>query len=182
MFIQTEHTPNPNAMKFLPGRVVMEHGILDFPNIKSAECSPLAMRLFAIKGVIRVFFGTNFIIIGKNDVISWDILKSQVLTVVKDHYISGANILLHDVNDTNVIDSDDEIVIQIKDLIDSRVRPSVINDGGDIIFRSFKDGIVYLHMQGACSGCPNSSATLKYGIENMLRHYVPEVVKVIAVD
>jgi len=182
MFIQTENTPNPNTLKFLPGRDVMGQGTADFADVEAAGRSPLASRLFAIDGVGRVFFGSDFVTVGKAEGVEWAVLKPQVLAALMDHYTSGAALLSDDGAPAASGEADSEVVAQIKELIDTRVRPAVANDGGDIIFRSFEDGVVYLHMQGACSGCPSSTATLKHGIENMLRYYVPEVQAVEAVD
>lgn len=182
MFIQTETTPNPSTLKFLPGRDVMGQGTADFPNASDASRSPLAADLFEIEGVTRVFLGSDFVTVAKADDADWAVLKPQVLSAIMDHYTSGAAILNPGGEALADAEEDDEIVAQIKELLDTRVRPSVAGDGGDIIFRGFEDGIVYLHMQGSCSGCPSSTATLKYGIENMLRHYVPEVQAVEAVD
>lgn len=182
MFIQTENTPNPNTLKFLPGRDVMGQGTADFADEASAQRSPLATRLFVIEGVGRVFFGADFITVGKTEASDWTVLKPQVLAAIMDHYTSGAALLSDEARAAAVSEDDSEVVAQIKELIDTRVRPAVANDGGDIIFRNFEDGVVYLHMQGSCSGCPSSTATLKHGIENMLRYYVPEVQAVEAVD
>jgi Fe-S cluster biogenesis protein NfuA len=182
MFIQTESTPNPNTLKFLPGRDVMTHGTADFADAAAAQRSPLAGRLFAIDGVGRVFFGSDFITVGKGEAVDWAVLKPQVLAAIMDHFTSGAAVLTDDEAVKASDGEDSDVVAQIKELIETRVRPAVANDGGDIIFRSFEDGVVYLHMQGSCSGCPSSTATLKHGIENMLRYYVPEVQGVEAVD
>jgi Fe-S cluster biogenesis protein NfuA len=182
MFIQTENTPNPNTLKFLPGRDVMGQGTADFADAEAAKRSPLATRLFTIEGVARVFFGADFVTVGKTEGSDWAVLKPQVLAAVMDHYTSGAALLSDDGAPVPSGEADSDVVAQIKELIDTRVRPAVANDGGDIIFRSFEEGVVYLHMQGACSGCPSSTATLKHGIENMLRYYVPEVQAVEAVD
>ena len=177
MFIQTETTPNPASLKFLPGRVVMEKGTADFRSVKEAKLSLLAQNLFKIEGVEGVFFGSNFISITKNEGIDWQVLKPPTLGAISDHYESGAAIINQiesSENDaTNTENS--ELVVQIKELLDTKVRPAVAMDGGDITFSSYKDGIVYLQMKGACSGCPSSTATLKAGIENMLKHYLPEV-------
>ena len=187
MFIQTEQTPNPQTLKFLPGKVVMEEGTAFYQNIEEAANSPFARRLFAIDGVKGVFFGSDFITITKNDSYEWQVMKPSVLGGIIDHFNSEDKTIEKN-NDTNTDSSlkknedDSEIVKQIKELLDTRVRPAVAMDGGDIIYDSFKDGIVYLHMQGACSGCPSSTATLKMGIENMLKHYVPEVQEVKPVD
>jgi len=182
MFIQTETTPNPNTLKFLPGRVVMEAGTADFPDRGSTGRSPLAARLFTIDGVARVFFGSDFVTVAKGDEIDWAVVKPLVLGAIMDHFTSGDATLAPGAESSAAVGDDSELVAQIKELLDTRVRPSVAGDGGDIIFRGFENGVVYLHMQGSCSGCPSSTATLKYGIENMLRYYVPEVQAVEAVD
>ncbi len=180
MFIETESTPNPATLKFLPGRDVMGPGTADFATAEAAERSPLASALFALPGVSRVFLGGDFVTVTKSDLAAWQTLKPQVLGAVMEHFVAGRPVLLADAAaaEEDVSPEDSEIVAQIKELLDTRVRPAVAGDGGDIVFRGFRDGIVRLHMQGACSGCPSSSATLKHGIENMLRHYVPEVVSV----
>jgi Fe-S cluster biogenesis protein NfuA len=184
MFIETESTPNPATLKFLPGQEVMGAGSVDFASAASAARSPLAAALFALPGVARVFFGSDFISVTRNDLISWQSLKPQVLGVIMDHYVSGLPLIEGDTDafEEDIDPADREIVEQIKELLDTRVRPAVAGDGGDIVFRGYRDGIVRLHMQGSCSGCPSSSATLKHGIENMLRHYVPEVVAVEQVE
>ena len=187
MFIQTEQTPNPQTLKFLPGKVVMEIETVFFQNIKEAENSPLAKRLFDIDGVVSVFLGSDFITITKDDSFDWQVMKPALLGAIMDHYNSGdVTIINKEIeNGKKSLDqnpNDSEIVKQIKELLDTRVRPAVAMDGGDIIYKNFEDGIVYLHMQGACSGCPSSTATLKMGIENMLKHYVPEVKEVRPVD
>lgn len=182
MFIQTETTPNPNTLKFLPGRAVMSRGTADFANAAEAERSPLASKLFEIEGVTRVFYGSDFITVGKADAVDWMVLKPQVLATIMDHFTADAGVLAEEQDDGEGEEADSEVVAQIKELLDTRVRPAVANDGGDIIFRRFQDGVVYLHMQGSCRGCPSSTATLKHGIENMLRYYVPEVQSVQAVD
>jgi Fe-S cluster biogenesis protein NfuA len=181
MFIQTEQTPNPATLKFLPGKTVMESGTADFATLAAAERSPLAKRLFAVDGVARVFLGNDFISVTKAGDHEWHVLKPPILGALMEHFTSGA--LVVDPADGVPVSTtvDDEIVTQIKELLDTRVRPAVAQDGGDIVYRGFERGIVYLHMQGACAGCPSSTATLKMGIENMLRHYVPEVVRVEAV-
>lgn len=179
MFIQTEETPNPATLKFLPGRVVMASGTVDFDDAEAATPSPLAERLFTIEGVKRVFLGGDFITVTKADGSDWAVLKPQVLGVVMEHFLADRPTYVGGSKEAHApADDDDEIVAQIKELLETRVRPAVAQDGGDIIFHAFEDGIVYLHMQGSCSGCPSSTATLKMGIENMLRHYVPEVVEV----
>jgi Fe-S cluster biogenesis protein NfuA len=181
MFIQTEETPNPATLKFLPGKSVMNRGTADFASPEGAERSPLAQRLFLVDGVTRVFLGSDFITVSKGEDKDWSLLKPVILGIIMEHFTTGKPILLADAPaEGSPADSseDDEIVVQIKELLETRVRPAVAQDGGDIVFHSFEDGIVYLHMQGSCSGCPSSTATLKMGIENMLRHYVPEVVEV----
>jgi len=186
MFIQTEATPNPATLKFLPGQPVLESGTLELRDTTEAAKSPLAERLFEIKGVNGVFFGSDFVTVTKSEG-EWSHLKPAILGAIMEHFMSGAPLLragetAGDDSDKEFFESTDaETVATIKDLIETRVRPAVANDGGDITFRGFKEGIVYLHMQGACSGCPSSTATLKSGIENMLRHYVPEVQEVRAV-
>jgi Fe-S cluster biogenesis protein NfuA len=181
MFIQTETTPNPATLKFLPGREVMEAGTVDFANAETASRSPLATRLFAINGVTRVFFGNDFVTVTKGDE-EWQHIKPAVLGAIMEHFTSGDPTMLDgEAQVGGAAEGDSDIVIQIKELLDTRVRPAVAQDGGDIVFHGFEDGVVYLTMQGACSGCPSSTATLKSGIENMLRHYVPEVQEVRAV-
>ena len=182
MFIQTEETPNPATLKFLPGRVVMERGTADFDAADKAARSPLAESLFRIEGVARMFLGSDFITVTKTDAKDWPVLKPQILGLIMEHFSTNRPVILAEGTEgaggAAADSEDDEIVTQIKELLDTRVRPAVAQDGGDIIFHSFEDGVVYLHMQGSCSGCPSSTATLKMGIENMLRHYVPEVVEV----
>jgi len=185
MFIQTEATPNPATMKFLPGRTVLESGTADFTDAAAAEIkSPLAAKLFGVDGVEAVFFGNDFITVTKNDAKEWHVLKPSVLGAVMEHFTAGDSIMNENMDAQNAntaSEDDDEVVGQIKELIDTRVRPAVAMDGGDIVFESFDDGIVYLQMQGACAGCPSSTATLKMGIENMLKHYIPEIIEVRAV-
>ena len=186
MFIQTEQTPNPQTLKFLPGKVVMEQGTAFFQNVEEGSNSPFAKRLFELDGVEGVFFGSDFITITKNQSLDWQVMKPLILGSIMDHYNSGdVTIKTQKKNDDaslKVDKNDTDIVKQIKELLDTRVRPAVAMDGGDIVYDSFKDGVVYLHMQGACSGCPSSTATLKMGIENMLKHYVPEVQEVRPID
>ena len=186
MFIQTEQTPNPQTLKFLPGKVVMEDGTAFFQNVEEASMSPFAKRLFEIEGVEGVFFGSDFITITKSQSIDWQIMKPLILSSIMNHYNSNEETIIKETKKQNNSlqndEDDNDIVKQIKELLDTRVRPAVAMDGGDIIYDSFKDGVVYLHMQGACSGCPSSTATLKMGIENMLKHYVPEVQEVRPVD
>ncbi len=187
MFIQTEQTPNPQTLKFLPGKVVMEEGTAFYQTVDEAQQSPFARRLFEVDGVEGVFFGSDFITITKSEKYEWQVLKPSVLGGIIDHYNSGEMTIekskeKESEKSTNKNQNDSEIVKQIKELLDTRVRPAVAMDGGDIIYNDFEDGIVYLKMQGACSGCPSSTATLKMGIENMLKHYIPEVQEVRPVD
>ncbi len=185
MFIQTEATPNPATLKFLPGRTVLGSGTLEFNDREAAARSPLAERLFNVPGVTGVFYGSDFVTVTKDDS-DWQHLKPAILGAIMEHYMSGGPLMADGSTDGDV-DSDDaeffnetdaETVEIIKDLIETRVRPAVANDGGDITFRGFRDGIVYLNMKGSCSGCPSSTATLKHGIQNLLKHYVPDVVEV----
>ena len=182
MFIQTESTPNPATLKFLPGQTVLEMGTADFPSADTADKSPLAQRLFAVDGVTGVFFGTDFVTITKADSIDWDHIKPALLGAIMEHYQSGAPVMAEGVTAVSghaEHDGEDAAVVgQIKELLDTRVRPAVAQDGGDITFHGFDRGVVYLHMQGACAGCPSSTLTLKMGIENLLRHYIPEVTEV----
>lgn len=182
MFIQTESTPNPATLKFLPGKAVMSNGTANFAEASESARSPLATRLFAIEGVAGVFLGSDFVTVTKTDDKEWDVLRPQVLGGIMEHYQSGRPSIEEDAADGADAGSDDPIIKQIRELIDTRVRPAVAQDGGDIVFKGFEDGIVSLHMQGACAGCPSSTATLKHGIENMLRYYVPEVQEVRAVE
>ena len=187
MFIETEATPNPATLKFLPGRDVMgDRGTADFTSVEEAAGrSPLAERLFGLGDVARVFFGSDFVTVTKMLDADWQTLRPQVLGAIMEHYLAGLPILEGAAAEEHAEDfepADQEIVAQIKELLDTRVRPAVASDGGDIVFRGFRDGIVRLRMQGACSGCPSSRATLKHGVENMLRHYVPEVVAVEQVE
>jgi len=182
MFIQTETTPNPATLKFLPGRPVMSDGVLDIPSVADAAKSPLAERLFGVAGVAGVFLGSDFITVTKSDA-EWQQIKPAILGAIMEHFMSGAPITSGAAEASGDADEffdgkDAETVAIIKELIETRVRPAVANDGGDITFRGFKDGIVFLHMKGACSGCPSSTATLKHGIQNLLRHFVPDVVEV----
>jgi Fe-S cluster biogenesis protein NfuA len=180
MFIQTEPTPNPATLKFLPGRTVLASGTLDMRDPEAASQSPLAERLFAISGISGVFFGSDFVAVTKSNG-EWQQLKPAVLGAIMEHFMSGAPIVrstqgTHE--EEFFAPEDSETVATIKELIESRVRPAVANDGGDITFRGFKEGVVYLDMKGACSGCPSSTATLRHGIQNLLRHYLPDVVEV----
>ena len=178
MFIETEQTPNPATLKFLPGRAIMASGTADFASAEKAERSPLATRLFQIEGVTGVFLGADFVTVTKADGRTWQVLKPAILGVIMEHLTANRPILLEESAATAPAGEEDELTAQIRELIDTRVRPAVAQDGGDIIFQGFEDGVVYLHMQGSCAGCPSSTATLKMGIENMLKHYVPEVVEV----
>ena len=180
MFIQTESTPNPATLKFLPGQPVLEVGTADFPSADTAGSSPLATRIFAVDGVTGVFMGLDFVTVTKADGVEWDHIKPAILGAVMEHYQSGAKAVEGEAASGHAEhDGEDaEIVGQIKELLDTRVRPAVAQDGGDITFHGFDRGVVYLHMQGACAGCPSSTLTLKMGIENLLRHYIPEVVEV----
>ena len=181
MFIQTEATPNPATLKFLPGRSVSEAGMVNFENKEQAARSPLAETLFSINGVSGVMYGMDFVSVTKADG-EWQHIKPAVLGALMEHFISGANLMATS-DGAASSDSDDEffepadasLVATVKELLESRIRPTVAADGGDITFRGYKDGIVYLAMKGACAGCPSSTATLKHGIENLLRHYVPEI-------
>jgi len=181
MFIQTEATPNPATMKFLPGRPVLESGTLDMPTREAAAQSPLAERLFDIANVGGVFFGSDFISITKTDG-EWQQMKPAILGAIMEHYMSGAPLLASGAEQAEAEEffdeKDAETVATIKDLIETRVRPAVAGDGGDITFKGYKEGVVFLHMKGACSGCPSSTATLKHGIQNLLHHFVPDVVEV----
>ena len=187
MFTQTESTPNPATLKFLPGQTVLEMGTADFPTRDAGATSPLAQRLFAVEGVTGVFFGTDFVTVTKGADAEWQLLKPTILGVIMEHYVSGAPLLndqaepAAEAEKPEVSEEDTEIVTQIKELLETRVRPAVAQDGGDIIFHGYEDGVVMLEMFGACSGCPSSAVTLKNGIENMLRHYIPEVTEVRAV-
>ena len=176
MFIQTEDTPNPATLKFIPGAEVMGSGTVHFDSVDEAGSSPLARRLFGVDGVASVFLGGDFVSITKDDSREWFTIKPGVLAAIMEHYASGLPVVESDTGEAGGDDADeDDTVRQIKHLLDTRVRPAVAMDGGDIVFKSFEDGVVTLFMRGACQGCPSSTATLKMGIENMLRHYIPEV-------
>ncbi|XP_053678389.1 NFU1 iron-sulfur cluster scaffold homolog, mitochondrial-like isoform X2 [Anopheles nili] len=181
MFIQTQDTPNPDSLKFLPGVAVLEKGqTMDFPSVSTAQCSPLAKLLFRIEGVRSVFFGSDFVTISKQEDAEWRIIKPEVFAVIMDFFASGLPIVTDAKPnpDTQINEDDDETVQMIKELLDTRIRPTVQEDGGDIIFMGFDDGIVKLKMQGSCSSCPSSIVTLKNGVQNMLQFYIPEVVSV----
>ena len=184
MFIQTEHTPNPATVKFLPGCPVMPSGTANFPDLAAAENSPLAVSLFGVEGITGVFLGADFITVTKSDDKDWEIMKPQILGVIMEHFQSCKPVIEGETKEADSSGGGEETGVsqKIKELIDTRVRPAVAQDGGDIVFKKFEDGIVYLHMQGACAGCPSSTATLKHGIENMLRHYIPEVTEVRAIE
>ena len=192
MFIQTEATPNPATLKFIPGREVVSGGAIDFRDPEAARSSPLAARLFEIPGVSGVFFGHDFVTVTREERtesgFEWQHLKPAILGAIMEHYASGEPVMLDeagareaDGDEEFYEDGDGEIVSTIKELLETRVRPAVAQDGGDITFRGYREGIVYLHMRGACSGCPSSTATLKYGIQNLLRHFIPEVREVEAI-
>lgn len=187
MFIETEVTPNPDTLKFLPGRTVLQAGTANFPSPDGAEASPLAEAMFALPSVTGVFLGYDFVTITKSAETEWNDAKPQILAALMQFFASGAPVLHHEgaVDASVAVDEDEadrEIIDQIKALLDEKIRPAVAGDGGDIVYRGFKDGVVYLTMQGACAGCPSSTITLKHGIENLLKYYVPEVVDVRAVD
>lgn len=188
MFIETEATPNPATLKFLPGEQVMPAGTREFTSAEAAEASPLAEALFSLGDVTGVLFGRDFVSVTAAPGVDWSQLKPQVVAMLLDHFVSGAPLfsgpdasgILVPAEDEDFADdpADVDVIEQIRDLIETRVRPAVANDGGDIIYKGFRDGVVFLTMQGACSGCPSSSATLKQGIEGLLKHYVPEVTEV----
>jgi Fe-S cluster biogenesis protein NfuA len=190
MFIETETTPNPATLKFLPGQAVMSGGTRDFRSEEDAAASPLAEALFSLGDVSGVFFGSDFVSVTAGEGVEWASLKPQVVAVLLDHFVTQAPLFYATAAGNGIAvppeaeadhgddPADAEIVDQIKDLLETRIRPAVANDGGDIAYRGFRDGVVYLTMHGACSGCPSSTATLKHGIESLLKHYVPEVTEV----
>lgn len=187
MFIQTENTPNPNTVKFLPGNPVMDStdggGVAEFKTVEEAACSMLAQKIIGLAHVEGVFFGSDFISVTKGDDADWEKMQTLVMAAIMDHYMTGMPLFREGMEPNTAKDhsdngEDDELTLQIKELLDTRVRPMVAMDGGDIVFERFEQGIVYLTMRGACAGCPSSTMTLKGGIENMLRHYVPEVLEV----
>ena len=186
MFIETEHTPNPDTLKFLPGQVLLEAGTANFPDADAAEASPLATAMFSIPSVTGVFIGYDFVTITKATEEDWGAVKPNVLAGLMQFFASGASVLtITDQTATMSVEESEEdadIIEQIKTLLDEKVRPAVAGDGGDIVYRGFKEGVVYLQMQGACAGCPSSTITLKHGIEKLLKYYVPEIVDVRAVD
>ena len=186
MFIQTEETPNPSTLKFLPGREVLPNGSVDFRSEQDAKNSPLAEALFNVDGVVGVFLSDDFITITKRDDKDWHLMKPGLLGVIMEHFTANRPVIISDDENSksgsSVKDEDDDVVLQIKELLYTRVRPAVAQDGGDIVFEDFTDGTVTVQMRGACAGCPSSTATLKMGIENMLRHYIPEVKEVVAAE
>ena len=186
MFIQVEETPNPATLKFIPGQNVMDQGTSEFTSQEQAETSPLAKKIFELEGVDRIFYGQDFISVTKTDDREWLLLKPRILGAIMEHFTAGLPLFTQtpDVPDDSgqADEQEDEITKQIKELLDTRVRPAVAMDGGDIVFQKFESGVLHLKMQGACSGCPSSTMTLKSGIENMMRHFVPEVEEVRAVE
>ena len=186
MFIQTEETPNPSTLKFLPGREVLPNGSMDFRSEQDAKNSPLAEALFNVDGVVGVFLSDDFITITKRDDKDWHLMKPGLLGVIMEHFTANRPVIISDdensKSDSSVKHEDEDVVLQIKELLYTRVRPAVAQDGGDIVFEDFTDGTVTVQMRGACAGCPSSTATLKMGIENMLRHYIPEVKEVVAAE
>jgi Fe-S cluster biogenesis protein NfuA len=183
MFIQTESTPNPNALKFLPGESISSEGPIHFSTIEDAKFSPLARKLFATEGVVAVFFGSDFITITKDENVRWDVLKPEILVSMMDHLVAKLPIFDQKREDQNKsLDGLGDLEKQIVEIIETRVRPSVAMDGGDIIYRGFDNGVVMLELRGACAGCPSSTVTLKNGIESMLKYYVPEVLSVEAIE
>ena len=186
MFVQTEPTPNPATLKFLPGKTVMDEGTIFFQSEETADKSPLAVNLFAVRGVESVFFGSDFITITKADSSEWSLMKPAILGSIIEHFTTNKPILVDkketQLTEHTINDDDTDVVVKIKELLDSKVRPAVAMDGGDIVFDKYDEGIVFLRMQGSCAGCPSSTATLKMGIENMLKHYIPEVLEVRPVE
>jgi Fe-S cluster biogenesis protein NfuA len=187
LFIQTEQTPNPASLKFLPGQTVMEKGTVDFASSEEAVLSPLAKRLFGIPGVAGVFLGADFITVRKTEERDWQVIKPEILGAIMEHFTLGEPVLTKGASEEAPAkvgdgESEDEVVVQIRELLETKVRPAVAQDGGDIVFQRFEDGVVFLELQGSCSGCPSSTATLKSGIENLLKHYIPEVQEVRAVS
>lgn len=177
MFIQTESTPNPSTLKLIPGRCVLSDGTAEF-DIETAHLSPLASNLLRLSGIVRVFFGSDFITVTKTDDRDWALLKPSVLATVMDYFLIHDTVTVGDGTQIAPAPCDDPISLEIRDILDARIRPAVAMDGGDITFDRFEDGVVYVRLQGACAGCPSSTATLKDGIESMLKHYIPEVLEV----
>jgi len=184
VFIQTEETPNPSTLKFTPGVPVMGTGTAAFAKKEDCANSPLAQKLFECEQVRGVFLGSDFITVTKTDDLEWGVLKTEILAIIMDHFVSGGEVIIKDKTDEkNQPKADDsEVVVQIKELLEERVRPAVAMDGGDIIFHKYEDGVVYLEMHGACAGCPSSGITLKNGVENMLKHFIPEISRVEAIE
>lgn len=182
MFIQTEETPNPNTLKFLPGKPVMTKGVAEFKTMEEAASSMLAQKLMGLDGVVGVFYGADFISVTKLEMAEWEAIKTRVMAAIMDHDMTGLPLFREGMDPADQAnddsDDDDELTVKIKELLETRVRPMVAMDGGDIVFDRFDQGVVYLTMRGACSGCPSSTLTLKSGIESMLRHFVPEVLEV----
>ena len=180
MFIQTETTPNPETLKFIPGCTVLESGTAQYEEGDPVHTSPLAERLFQVEGIKRVFFGSDFITLTKDESQDWTVLKPSLLAIMMEHFTNGQPVVIDDpaAAKTGNSEEDSELVTQIKELLDTRIRPAVAQDGGDIAFGDFNKGTLYLHMRGSCAGCPSSTATLKAGIENMMRYYIPEVQEV----
>jgi Fe-S cluster biogenesis protein NfuA len=181
MFIQTEETPNPASLKFIPdGQTVLENGVVEFKNQKQAATkSPLALQLFEVNGVESIMFSRDFITVTKSENTEWQHIKTEILATIMDFFVAGKSVMYEQASASAVTNEEDsDVVKQIKELIEIKVRPAVAMDGGDIIYRSFEEGIVYLELKGSCSGCPSSTITLKSGIENMLKHYIPEVLAV----
>jgi len=181
MFIQTESTPNPQTLKFLPDVPVLETGTAFFTNVEDAGISPLALELFAVDGVTAVFLGSDFVTVTKSEDSEWESLKAPLLTTLMDFFVAKKTVMGSAKKAAEIDENESDLIKQIRELIDTRVRPAVAQDGGDIIFHGFEDGIVQLELHGSCSGCPSSTITLKNGIENMLKHYIPEVIAVEAV-
>lgn len=181
MFIKIEETPNPNTLKFLPGFAILDEGkTANFANADEAKSSRLAVKLFCIEHIVRVFFGYDFISVTKSNEVNWDVLKVEVLTTIMDHFTSGGKALSEEgvndkLNEEFFAEDDVEIVNRIKELMENYIKPAVAQDGGDIKFRGYKDGIVFVELHGACSGCPSASITLKQGVQNMLSYHIPEV-------
>jgi len=185
MFVQTQNTPNPNSLKFYPGCEVLEEGqTVDFPNANAAQISPLARQLFRIDGIRNVFLGHDYVTVTKHEENPWNVVKPEIFATIMDFFSSGLPVLTDGLppSDTAYDEDDDEVVMMIKELLDSRIRPTVQEDGGDVLFKGFEDGIVKLKLQGSCTGCPSSSVTLKHGIQNMMQFYVPEVLGVEEVE
>lgn len=186
MFIQTEQTPNPASLKFLPGQTVMEEGAVDFASPDAAARSPLAMRLFGISGVVGVFLGADFITVSKTDARDWQVVKPEILGAIMEHFTLGDPVIAPESPAPAAASAEgeegDAVVVQIRELLETRVQPAVAQDGGHVRFDRFEEGVVFLELQGACAGCPSATATLRNGIENLLKHYIPEILEVRAVS